>query len=149
MNTDAILKYLGKIPSPIIELVENLDNDQKWAVYVALIENEKMYFSQMKELFGANPSEMDRILKSLIASGLVVKRAHDIKTIKDNKRTYYEITSLGQKFFDCTFDLVIPQQKNKKTDSGIHIQDQYTDSAQAVIDQISYISTIQVALRQE
>ena len=149
MNSIIVKKYLEKVPSQIVELVENLGNNQKWAVYIALLENEKMYFSEMKNLFEANPAELDRILKSLVSSGLIIKRAHDIKEIQENKRTYYEITSLGQKFFDITFDLVIPKTKNKKMDSLDHIKDPDTNSTQTVIDQISYYSTIRVALRQE
>jgi DNA-binding PadR family transcriptional regulator len=150
MNLEIVKKYNEKIPSQIIELVENLDTDKKWAVFIALVENEHMYFSRMKDLFDANPSELDRILKSLVSSGLIVKRIADIRGIEDNKRTYYEITSLGQKFFDSTFDLFIPKQKNNEITSDLcESQDRHINFTESVIEQLSSFSTIRVALRQE
>lgn len=110
MDEAKINQYLENIPNELIELTKGLDSKQKWAVYAALLENRKMGFNQIKDEFGANPSEVDRILKSLGESGLIIKRAKKFSDVFNENRTYYEPSLLGERFFDCAFSLVIPKK---------------------------------------
>jgi DNA-binding HxlR family transcriptional regulator len=104
--------YLTKIPVQIRELVQNLDTNEKWAVYIALLQNDKMSFSELRDLFDMNPSQIDRILKSLVAGGIIYKRAKSLKEADDSARSYYELSTLGQNFYNVMFDLVIPPKRN-------------------------------------
>lgn len=110
MNEAKIDQYLKHVPIQMMELVENLDSRSKWAVYVALLENKQMYFNQIKDEFGANATEIDRILKSLGAGGLIFKRAKNFTAIKNDNRTYYEPSILGEMFYNSMFNLVIPKK---------------------------------------
>jgi len=112
MNQETVDTYLDKIPVRIRELVQNLDTNEKWAVYIALLQNERMSFSELRDLFGMNPSQIDRILKSLVAGGIIYKRAKSLKDADDNARSYYELSTLGQDFYNAMFDLVIPPKRN-------------------------------------
>jgi len=100
--------YLEKIPIQIRDLVKNLDDDNTLAIYGALLERDRLGFNEIKELFHANSSQVNRALKSLIAGGLAFRRARNVMDTDENNRVYYEISDLGQKFYDTMFDLVIP-----------------------------------------
>lgn len=101
-------KYLEKIPIQIRELVKNLGDDNTLAIYGALLEHDRLGFNELKTLFHANPSQVNRALKSLIAGGLAFRRAKNVMDTDENNRIFYEISDLGQKFYDTLFDLVIP-----------------------------------------
>jgi|WetSurMetagenome_2_1015567.scaffolds.fasta_scaffold288474_2 predicted transcriptional regulator len=110
MNEAKINHYLENIPNELIELTKGLDSKQKWAVYAALLENRKMFFNQIRDEFDANPSEVDRILKSLGESGLIIKKARNFSAVFNDNRTYYEPSLLGERFFDSAFSLIIPKK---------------------------------------
>ncbi len=112
MDQETVDTYLDKIPVQIRELVQNLDTNEKWAVYIALLQNDRMSFSELRDLFDMNPSQIDRILKSLVAGGIIYKRAKSLKDADDNARSYYELSTLGQNFYNAMFDLVIPPKRN-------------------------------------
>lgn len=112
MDQEVVDIYLNKIPVQARELVQNLHTNEKWAVYAALLQNERMSFSELRDLFDMNPSQIDRILKSLVAGGIIYKRAKSLKDADDNARSYYELSVLGQNFYNAMFDLVIPPKRN-------------------------------------
>ena len=112
MDQEVVESYLNKIPVQARELVQNLNTNEKWAVYAALLQNERMSFSELRDLFDMNPSQIDRILKSLVAGGIIYKRAKSLKDADDNARSYYELSMLGQHFYNAMFDLVIPPKRN-------------------------------------
>jgi len=112
MDQEVVDTYLNKIPVQARELVQNLDTNEKWAVYAVLLQNERMSFSDLRDLFDMNPSQIDRILKSLVAGGIIYKRAKSLKDADDNARSYYELSLLGQNFYNAMFDLVIPPKRN-------------------------------------
>ena len=112
MDQEVVDTYLNKIPVQARELVQNLDANEKWAGYAALLQNERMSFSELRDLFDMNPSQIDRILKSLVAGGIVYKRAKSLKDADDNARSYYELSMLGQNFYNAMFDLVITPKRN-------------------------------------
>lgn len=112
MDQEVVSTYLNKIPVQARELVQNLDTNEKRAVYAALLQNERMSFSDLRDLFDMNPSQIDRILKSLVAGGIIYKRAKSLKDADDNARSYYELSMLGQNFYNAMFDLVIPPKRN-------------------------------------
>lgn len=114
VNEARVNQYLDRIPIQMVELVENLNSKPKWAVFIALLENKRMYFNQIKDEFDANPSEVDRILKSLGSGGLVIKRAQRFADVKNDNRTYYEPSLLGEMFYDSMFDLIVPKKPNLK-----------------------------------
>ena len=111
----------------MMELVESLDSRSKWAVFVALLENKRMYFNQIRDEFGANPAEVDRILKSLGAGGLVFKHARKISEANDGNRAFYEPSLLGEMFYDSVFNVIIPRRVTKHT-----LSEEYTQSVSTI-----------------
>jgi len=112
MDESRINHYLEHVPIQMIELVESINSRPKWAIFAALLENKKMYFNQIRDEFNANPSEVDRILKSLGSGGLIFKRAKNFADVKNDNRTYYEPSLMGEMFYDSMFDLIIPKKPN-------------------------------------
>ncbi|KUG19445.1 hypothetical protein ASZ90_010832 [hydrocarbon metagenome] len=87
-----------------------LSTDAKWAVYIALTFDEEKYFNELKEMFGANPSQMDRILKSLVDGGLIAKKVKTLDEIGDRRKIYYRSTSYGKKLLYALCDVVLPPE---------------------------------------
>ena len=111
MDQEVVDTYLNKIPVQARELVQNLDANEN-GLSTPLFFKMRMSFSELRDLFDMNPSQIDRILKSLVAGGIVYKRAKSLKDADDNARSYYELSMLGQHFYNAMFDLVIPQKRN-------------------------------------
>lgn len=129
--------YLEKIPIQIRELVKNLDDDNTLAVYSALLERDKLGFNELKTLFHANSSQINRALKSLIAGGLAFRRARNVMDTDENNRVFYEISDLGQKFYDTVFDLVIPNT-GVSQETFVSISGQYVSKRQKITMEITF-----------
>jgi len=99
--------YINEVPVEIRETVMELSSDQKWAVYLALVKEGRRNFTEMKDLFKANPNTMNLILKSLVAGG-VVGRKVQVKDIGDRRKIYYEPTPLGFRFLNALYDVILP-----------------------------------------
>ncbi len=108
MDQTAMETYLNRVPVEVRKSVMELSTDAKWAVYIALTLDKEMYFNELKETFGANPREMDRILKSLIDGGLIAKKVRALEDIGDRRRVYYRSTNYGEKMLNALCDVVLP-----------------------------------------
>lgn len=114
MEKERMEFYLEKVPIEIRDAVVELNNDQKWAVYLALIFNKEMYFNEIKNHFGANPNTINHILKSLVASGLIAKKVKHLEDIGDGGKVYYRVTNLGEKFLAAMYDTILPPIREQK-----------------------------------
>lgn len=124
MDRTTVEAYLNRVPVEIRESVMELSTDARWAVYIALTLGKEMYFNELKDTFGANPSEMDRILKSLVDGGLIAKKVRRLEDIGDRRKVYYTSTDYGEKMLNALCDVVLPpeslvkQYKPTSSDSG-------------------------------
>jgi DNA-binding HxlR family transcriptional regulator len=110
MDRTTVEAYLSRVPVEIRESVMELSTDAKWAVYIALTLEEEMYFNELKDTFGANPREMDRILKSLVDGGLVAKKVRTLEDIGDRRKVYYRSTDYGKKVLSALCDVALPPE---------------------------------------
>lgn len=108
MNEEIINEYLIRVPVEIRESIMELNNNNKWAVYIALTLEGKKYFNEIKNQFGANPNTIDTILKSLIAGGLVTRKVERLSDIGFKERSYYQTTKLGLKLMDALYEAILP-----------------------------------------
>ncbi len=124
MDRTTVEAYLNRVPVEVRESVMELSTDARWAVYIALALGEEMYFNELKDTFGANPSEMDRILKSLVDGGLIAKKVRRLEDVGDRRKVYYKSTDYGRKMLNALCDVVLPpeslvkQYKPTSSDSG-------------------------------
>lgn len=110
MDQTTVEAYLNRVPVEIRESVMELSTDAKWAVYIALTLDKEMYFNELKDTFGANPREMDRILKSLVDGGLIAKKVRRLEDIGDRRKVYYKSTNYGKKMLNVLCDVVLPPE---------------------------------------
>jgi len=96
--------YLTKVPIEIRQSIKQLNNDQKWAIFIALTEDDNKTFSELKDEFKANPGELNRVLKSLIAGGLIDKSVNRLSDLGNSKKIHYDSTSHGVTLMNCFFN---------------------------------------------
>ncbi|HII80594.1 MAG TPA: winged helix-turn-helix transcriptional regulator [Methanosarcina sp.] len=110
MDRTVVEAHLNRVPIEVRESVMELSTDARWAVYIALALGEEMYFNELKDTFGANPSEMDRILKSLVDGGLIAKKVRRLEDVGDRRRVHYTSTDYGKKMLNALCDVVLPPE---------------------------------------
>jgi DNA-binding HxlR family transcriptional regulator len=96
MDKKIVDQYLAEVPYQVRLAVKPLSNDKSWAILIALLKDGDMRFADIKRKFRANSSgDIDRILKQLIQSGLISKKAMNYDEIFDNTKSIYSATSIG------------------------------------------------------
>jgi DNA-binding HxlR family transcriptional regulator len=96
MDKSVVDQYLAEVPYQVRLAVKPLSNDKSWAILIALLKDGDMRFSNIKRKFGADSSgDIDRILKQLIQSGLIMKQATNYDEIFDNAKSIYSATPIG------------------------------------------------------
>ncbi len=112
MNKTQVDYYLDYMPAETRAAIMALDNDQKWAIYLALSLEGQKYFNELKKQFDANANTIDPILKSLIAGGLVARKVKQLDSIGKG-RCYYQTTKLGLDILDVLYDVTLPSTKEE------------------------------------
>ncbi|MCK9343044.1 MAG: MarR family winged helix-turn-helix transcriptional regulator [Massilibacteroides sp.] len=109
MEQAVVEKYLSEVPYEARAAVMGLNNDLRWAVYVALVLGGRKYFSEIKGEFKANPNTIGPVLKDLVDSGLVAKKIAKFEDFADKRKVFYEPTGLGLRLFEVLSDVAIPK----------------------------------------
>jgi len=115
MRDEVMKKYLKMVPEELREMVSGLSDDKHWALYIALLENEKMTFGELKTEFSEHQQTLSNMLKDLANAGLVIKKADRLKDMADNKKSFYTPTDAGEVFIESLIDNMLSPKKNKKT----------------------------------
>ena len=113
MDEAVIHEYVEKIPIEIREPIMALNNDQRWALFIALTLDKEMYFNEIKKLFKANPYTIDTNLKALVASGLIAKKVKNLGELGKQEKTYYQSTELGRELIFTLCDVGLPEPQIK------------------------------------
>ena len=110
LNTKIIEQSLKEVPPEIRAAIKPLSKDKAWAVFIVLLKKENLRFNEIKEYFKAgSPGEIDRILKSLAAAGLIAKIVYDINDLGKPSGYTYSPTNLGKSVIDALFHGVLLQ----------------------------------------
>jgi DNA-binding MarR family transcriptional regulator len=107
-------KYLQLVPWEIRHMVTGLSDDRHWAVYLALLENERMTFREIRDEFGFHQQTVSNLLRDLAQTGFVMKRSETVEDMADRRRGYYQVTRNGKRFIKCLMDEFLPAQSAKK-----------------------------------
>ena len=111
MGEAVVEKFLNEVPYEVRTAVMELNNDLRWAVYIALVLEGRKYFSEIKEEFKANPNTIGPVLKGLVDSGLVARKIAKFEEFADKRKVFYEPTNLGLRLFRVLNDVVIPARR--------------------------------------
>ena len=114
MRDEVMKKYLKMVPEELREMVSGLSDDKHWALYIALLENEKMTFGELKGEFSEHQQTLSNMLKDLANAGLVIKKADRLKDMADKKKSFYTPTDAGEVFIESLMDNMLSPEKNKK-----------------------------------
>lgn len=114
MDKEIVDNWLRKVPIEIRIPIKKLKNDQIWAVYIALMNKNPKFYSQLEEQFKANPNELSRALKALVDGGLIDRKIEIFRDIGNPKKIFYSPTPLGIKFYDTLFDVIVPAELIQK-----------------------------------
>ncbi len=110
MNHDTLERYLDTMPEEAVDSMLELANEQRWAVLLALIAKNRMYFNEIKEEFDAAPAQVDTALKHLVAGGLVARQIGDLGDIGEKGKTFYTPTPLGRAVVRAVTDAFLPPE---------------------------------------
>ena len=120
MHDEAISKYLDEIPAEIRDAVSELSSSQRWAVFLAILKEDR-YFNELKHELGISAEQLDNLLRRLVIGGLVYKKVASPSQIGDRKKTYYTITPSGKILIRSLLDGFLPESRSpgvKKTYAG-------------------------------
>lgn len=114
MRDEVMKKYLKMVPEELREMVSGLSDDKHWALYIALLENEKMTFGELRGEFSEHQQTLSNMLKDLANAGLVIKKADRLKDMADKTKSFYTPTDAGEMFIESLMDNMLLPEKNKK-----------------------------------
>lgn len=112
MDSEVIDNCLKEVPFEIRAAVKPLSKDKTWAVFIIILKRGNLRFNEIKEFFNTgSPGEIDRILKSLAAAGLIAKRASDFNNLGEPSGYSYCPTYLGKSVISALFHGVFPSHE--------------------------------------
>lgn len=113
MKEEKVESYLNAFPLELMESVLALSTKNKWAVFLSLIKEGEMSFTEIKDTFGANSNTLTPILKSLADGGLISKKVNKLADLGDRRKTFYSPTKFGLRFVNALCDVYLPPQMSK------------------------------------
>lgn len=123
MDEDVINQYIESMPPQLFKSILALSNKNRWAVYLALLKHEKMYFSEIKELFKAKPQSISYILKDFTDSGLVHRSSASPSDFGNSQRIYYKPTNFGINIVKGLIDSALPKKSETKEEIMKEVMD--------------------------
>lgn len=114
-----VKRYADLIPKEMRDAIQELSNNQRWAIYIALYFKNRMYFTEIKDMFKANPNTINSNLKALMMGGLAIRKTAKLKDAFDNNKVFYELSPKGQKFLTSLFEIAYPEKKTSMIGPGV------------------------------
>lgn len=107
--TETYLEYANKVPKENRIAAENLSgqNDLRWAVLVAIVEDGASPFSRIKEILDVHQQRLSDALSALQQGGLIEKRVGDELGSKYSGE--YAITNFGTEILDGFYQATSPK----------------------------------------
>ena len=100
MDNPTLAEHADKVPALVKEGIKGMADDDRLGLVIALAEDGKMTFSEMKERYGLNPATLSDHLSALQKGNLV--RNYYEKGI-GSAHSYYEATDLPEAVLSALF----------------------------------------------
>lgn len=110
LNEEKVADYLELVLPEIRDAVAGLSKDTHWAVFIALLENGDMWFTEIKSEFALESTQLTRILRDLGRAGLVQQYTRDLREIGSRARSFYRVTPIGRDFIESLMDRFLPRR---------------------------------------
>jgi DNA-binding HxlR family transcriptional regulator len=111
MHNEAFNKYLDEIPAEIRDAVSELSSPQRWAVFLAVLKEDRNFNVLRREL-DISAEQLDNILRRLVIGGLVYKEMASPSEIGDRKKTRYTITPSGKNLVRSLLEGFLPEARS-------------------------------------
>ena len=124
MHNETFNKYLDEIPVEIRDAVSELSSPQRWAVFLAVLKEDRN-FNQLRRELGISAEQLDNILRRLVTGGLVYKEMASPAEIGDRKKTCYTITPSGKNLVRGLLEGLLPEARSpavKRPSAGYDLQ---------------------------
>ena len=124
MHNEAFNRYLDEIPAEIRDAVSELSSPQRWAVFLAVLKEDRN-FNELRRELGISAEQLDNILRRLVTGGLVYKEMASPAEIGDRKKTCYTITPSGKNLVRGLLEGFLPEARSpavRKPSTGYDLQ---------------------------
>jgi DNA-binding HxlR family transcriptional regulator len=124
MHDEAFNKYLDEIPAEIRDAVSELSSPQRWAVFLAILREDR-YFNELRRELGISAEQLDNILRRLVIGGLIYKEMASPAGIGDRKKSRYTITPSGKNLVRSLLEGFLPEAQSpavRKPSAGYDLQ---------------------------
>ena len=124
MHNETFNKYLDEIPVEIRDAVSELSSPQRWAVFLAVLKEDRN-FNELRRELGISAEQLDNILRRLVIGGLVYKEMASPAEIGDRKKTCYTITPSGKNLVRGLLEGLLPEARSpavKRPSAGYDLQ---------------------------
>ena len=121
MQDKAFNKYLDEIPAEIRDAVSELSSSQRWAVFLAILKEDR-YFNELRRELGISAEQLDNILRRLVIGGLVFREMASPAEIGDRKKTRYAIAPLGKNLLRGLLEGFLPKETGSSAMKNVHAE---------------------------
>lgn len=99
-----IQQYASEVPRGVRSVFKALEDDSRVAIVVALMKNDKMTFTELKQLFDMNSSSLSYHLSILQDAGLV---DNILQFGKEGHYSFYSVTDMTKSTLESLYDNII------------------------------------------
>lgn len=112
--TETYRQYANKIPKEIRLAVEGMQgqNELRFAIIVALLEEEELSFTDLKETLNIHQQRLSTALDSLQTGGIVKKEADGV--VGGQQTGEYQTTEFGRQILDGFYSAMKPKREGAK-----------------------------------
>lgn len=101
-----IADYIKQIPEEIRDAIRGLDSEARQAIFICLLGNGEMSFSELKEKIGIGKANLNFHLKELTKAMLV--RHYYRHLVGAEKFSFYSVTPFGQNLMESVVQSLSP-----------------------------------------
>ena len=105
MDSTLLNEYAGKLPDEVRTLFAALSDPDNLGIIIALKEDGKMNFIEMKRKFKISSSSLTKRL-TVLQNGNLVKNFYE-KSTKPNF-SYYDITDIAEELLESVYEILYP-----------------------------------------
>lgn len=133
MHDKAVAEYLSAIPGEIRDAVSELSSPQRWAVFLAILKEDRC-FNELRRELGISAEQLNNILSRLVTCGLVFKEMESPAGIGDRKKSRYTVTPAGEKIVRCLLEGFLPKTPSQDERSTYPIVSSRKKNGMSVYD---------------
>jgi DNA-binding HxlR family transcriptional regulator len=110
-----MLAQASSVPVDIRRATEALAGDERFAIVVALVENDGLSFAELEGVLDIHQQTLSTALDAMQDGAIVARK--EIVRPECQYRTQYEVTEFGRRVIDSLYDAIQPDSTTSPIDS--------------------------------